>query len=99
MVEAQQSIRAWEVNGQEAASQLRADMRAKFEQFDVTYKPAPISKPKAVKAPQAKIDKAAVNAAAQKYNVPAIGVESMVKMRKISPELAAQELAKLLRKN
>ena len=44
---------AWQVNGQEAYGKLRTELRDKFRQFDMNYKPATVKeiKPKAVKSP------------------------------------------------
>jgi len=93
--------RMLQANIQTLAAELRSDLRAQFKQYDVNYIPEPITKrqksTKAVKqAP--KLDKAALFAAAKKYDVPAAAIQSIVVTRGVSIEAAAVEMAKMMGK-
>ena len=92
---------AWLTQTQNVASKLRADLREKFKQFDLSYEPKPQKTPKskpvktATNTSKAEVRKA-VNDAASKYNVDASIIKMMLLSRPgLTPETAAIELAKL----
>lgn len=93
---------AWQVNGQEAYGKLRTELRDKFRQFDMNYKPATVKeiKPKAVKSPAMSAKQKAILAteAGKKYGVPGSGVQMIAEAQKISYEAAAIFLQKQMTK-
>lgn len=101
--EKQNQMRMWQVNAQTAAGKLRTELRDQFKELEINYKPAPL--PKAAKttkaagpsSPKKTFDKKAVYAAAEKYNVPANGVQMiLVSTPSMSPEDAAKHLAGIM---
>lgn len=87
---------AFTKNAKEIVAKLQEQERAKYPQFDITYKPAKVSKPKSVKAPGAKFNKQELFDAAKKYNVPASNVRSIMIAQNKSAEDAAKHLSDLL---
>lgn len=104
LIEDDNELRMLQKNGQEAAAKLRADIRAQYISFDVTYAPTHVvtafkDSTKAVKKAQSKaVPMKEVNEAAAKYGVPAYNIKSMTLTRKISADAAGAELSKLLKK-
>lgn len=87
------------VNTQELVSRLKVEHRGKFAKYNVNYaSSSPTKKEKSVKPAKTgkPFDKAAVYAAAKKYNVPAAQIQGMVVSRQISADDAAKELHALL---
>lgn len=98
LLEKENELRMWQVNVQSAAGKLRADKRAEFKEADINYQPAPITKKQKTTKPVTtkKFNKAELYAAAKKYNLPAEAIQAMVVSRNMSPEDAAQAIAKLM---
>lgn len=88
------------VNAQNVAARLHEKEREQFKQYDVNYKPQVVKsvKPKAVKAPTKKFDKAALYAACKKYNVEAFAsqVQGIVVSQNKSYDDAAKHMAELM---
>jgi hypothetical protein len=89
--------RMWQVNIQNAAGKLRADLRKEFQILDVNYQPTAITKKqkttKAVKTTKVSYNKKELYDAAKKYDVPAALIQSiMIGNAGISYEEAAKRL-------
>lgn len=101
LLDNENELRMWQVNVQTTAGKLRSEYREQFKMLDVSYQPVSITKKsKSVKPVKSgkSFDKAALFAAAKKYDVPAAGVQSIILSRNMSAEDAAVTLAKLLGK-
>jgi hypothetical protein len=102
LLEKENEARMWQTITQTAAGKLREVERAQFIGMDVSYQPVPVKtiKPKVVKikSQTKKFDRAACAEAANKYNVPASGVQSIVISRGMSYEDAAKHLHGLINK-
>ncbi len=83
-------------NAQSVVAKLREADRAKFKQFDINYQPAPVKKPKTVKAARPTYKMSEVKAAADKYKVPAPQVQSIILSKNLNPEEAAKYMANLM---
>lgn len=94
LLETENKMRMWQMQVQQAASSLRAELREKFKQFDVNYQPAP---PKTVKpaSPKTgkKFQKEDVRKFAAQFKVPEAAVQMLVVARNMTPEAAAKHLA------
>lgn len=96
LLENENELRMWQTNGQHSAGKLRADIRAEFKAFDVSYQPIV---PKTVKPKSdvgTKISKKQqmeeIHKFAVKYEVPESALAMLVQARKMSPESAAKHL-------
>ena len=85
-------------------SKLREEEREKYKKFNITYQPAPVTK-KAIKGDKPRVSKVKVGTnlaeakrMAEKYNLPYIGIQSLVVSKNISYEQAAIELCKMMGK-
>jgi hypothetical protein len=89
-------LRAYQVNAQDAAGRLRADLRAQFKELDINYEPVTITKKQKTTKPVTaakKFDKKALYEACKKYGVPAHAVQMMVTSKNMPIEAAAKKLA------
>lgn len=96
-------LQSWSQNTQEFIGKLRAEEREKYKKFNITYTPTPVTKAaikgksaKSPKAPSTKFNLAEAKAAAAKYGVDVVGVQSIVLSRNVSYETAAKQLADIL---
>jgi hypothetical protein len=94
-------MRAWQVQTQEFAGKLRAELRAQFKVVDINYQPVTPKSPKTAKAPKPSTGRTRPNTkevteAAAKYGVVASMVAMVCDTRKLSPEAAAKFLAEKL---
>jgi hypothetical protein len=84
IAEDQDEARLWQVNLQEAVGKLRTEERAKYADLNISYAPTPITKKQKSTAPVRKPktfsakDRAAMNEAAKKYDVPAHGIQMLM---------------------
>jgi hypothetical protein len=98
-------MRTWQVNGQESAGRLRAELRAKYHELNVNYVPtAPAKKQKTTKvksfmpSTESKWNRTEFYAVLAKYGVKAHSImirQNMLK-KNISAEQAAREYASML---
>lgn len=104
LLEKENEMRMWQGNVQTAAGKLREELKAQFKEVDVTYQPTPVTVKKVKAAATSKpskkaFDKNALAEAAKKYDVPQLGIQSMVVSRNMSYEDAGRELAKIMGKS
>lgn len=94
---------AWVRNAQELAAKLQGQYREKAKQYDLSYKPVEptkkVKKGKTIVVPTKHYRTPEVYAAAKKYDVPVVAVQSLLIAKNgMSPEAAAKDVAKLMGK-
>jgi hypothetical protein len=94
LLKKENEMRAFQVNLQHMATQLRAEERDRLKLQDVNYQPsAPkVIKPPTTKTPKAKFSKEELRAAAAKYGVPEAALQMLVVAKKMTPDEAGQHL-------
>jgi len=93
LLAAENEMRMWQVNAQEAAGKVHGEAKAEFRALDNNYQPTmpAAPKPKPGKSP-ASYKRDELNDASKKYNVP----KDAVRMTMISQNMNAENAAKFL---
>lgn len=88
--EKKNELRMWQVNVQESAGTLRAELKAQFKELDVNYQPGPITKQNKTTKPVKKFNKKELYEVAKKYGYSAQLVQRFVVAKTLSPEDACK---------